>query len=155
MTDAEMATCFFRSKAPEMPTFSPFCMPLSHNPIKASRGFAFHVQCVSSIRSKCLYMIHVRLRSVFGILQNDIIWSTSDQNLEYFRLSQSFFQFISIAFQKLSIQNWGFPFLRRFFLNFMRREKSFVCVEVLRPSQPNGVMLSVVSLPNHTFTGQA
>ena len=30
----------------------------------------------------------------------------------------------------------------------------FVCVEVLRPSQPNGVMSSVVSLPNHTFTGQ-
>ena len=31
----------------------------------------------------------------------------------------------------------------------------FVCVEVLRPSQPNGVMSSVVSLPNHTFTGLA
>ena len=31
----------------------------------------------------------------------------------------------------------------------------FVCVEVLRPSQPIGVMLSAVSLPNHTFTGQA
>ena len=31
----------------------------------------------------------------------------------------------------------------------------FVCVEVLRPSQPDGVMLSAVSLPNHTFTGQA
>ena len=31
----------------------------------------------------------------------------------------------------------------------------FVCVEVLRLSQPNGVMSSVVSLPNHTFTGQA
>ena len=31
----------------------------------------------------------------------------------------------------------------------------FVCVEVLRPSQPNGVMSSTVSLPNHTFTGQA
>ena len=30
-----------------------------------------------------------------------------------------------------------------------------VFVEVLRPSQPNGVMSSVVSLPNHTFTGQA
>ena len=26
----------------------------------------------------------------------------------------------------------------------------FVCVEVLRPSQPNGVMSSAVSLPNHT-----
>ena len=30
-----------------------------------------------------------------------------------------------------------------------------VCVEVLRPSQPNGVMSSRVSLPNHMFTGQA
>ena len=33
--------------------------------------------------------------------------------------------------------------------------KIIVCVEVLRPSQPNGVMSSAVSLPNHTFTGQA
>ena len=31
----------------------------------------------------------------------------------------------------------------------------FVCVEVLRPSQPDGVMPSAVSLHNHTFTGQA
>ena len=31
----------------------------------------------------------------------------------------------------------------------------FVCVEILRSSQPNGVMLSAVNLPNHTFTGQA
>ena len=31
----------------------------------------------------------------------------------------------------------------------------FVCVEVLWPSQPNGIMSSAVSLPNHTFTGQA
>ena len=30
----------------------------------------------------------------------------------------------------------------------------FVCVEVLRPSQPNGVMSSAVSLPSQTFTGQ-
>ena len=41
--------------------------------------------------------------------------------------------------------NCGRPFL----------SVDFVCVEVLRPSQPNGVMSSVVSLPNHTFTGQA
>ena len=33
--------------------------------------------------------------------------------------------------------------------------KFFVCVEVLLPSQPSGVMSSAVSLPNHTFTGQA
>ena len=38
--------------------------------------------------------------------------------------------------------------LYRFTLNF-------VCVEVLQPSQPNGAMLSAVSLPNHMFTGQA
>ena len=31
----------------------------------------------------------------------------------------------------------------------------FVCVEVLQPSQPNGVMWSMVSLPTHKFTGQA
>ena len=30
-----------------------------------------------------------------------------------------------------------------------------VCVEVLRPSQPNRVMSSAISLLNHTFTGQA
>ena len=29
----------------------------------------------------------------------------------------------------------------------------FVCVEVLWPIQPNGVMSSMVSLPNHTFNG--
>ena len=34
-------------------------------------------------------------------------------------------------------------------------EEVFVCVEVLWPSQPNGVMSSAVNLPNHTFTGQA
>ena len=37
----------------------------------------------------------------------------------------------------------------------LRKSNMFVCVEVLRPSQPNGVMSSTVSLPNHTFTGQA
>ena len=31
----------------------------------------------------------------------------------------------------------------------------FVCVEVLRSSQRNGVMSNAVSLPNHTFAGQA
>ena len=33
--------------------------------------------------------------------------------------------------------------------------KEFICVEVLWPSQPNGVMSRAVSLPNHMFTGQA
>ena len=34
-------------------------------------------------------------------------------------------------------------------------EDLFVCVQVLRPNQPNGVMSSADSLPNHTFTRQA
>ena len=34
-------------------------------------------------------------------------------------------------------------------------ESVFVCVKVIQPSQPNGVMSSAISLPNHTFTGQA
>ena len=33
--------------------------------------------------------------------------------------------------------------------------QEFVRGEVLRPSQPNVVMSSAVSLPNHTSTGQA
>ena len=37
----------------------------------------------------------------------------------------------------------------------MTKIKDFVCVEFLRPSQPNRVMSSAVSLPNHTFTGHA
>ena len=37
----------------------------------------------------------------------------------------------------------------------LRFQKNTVCIEVLQPSQPNGVMSSAVSLPNHTFTGQA
>ena len=39
--------------------------------------------------------------------------------------------------------------------NRQQSSVGFVCVEVLRPSQLNGVMSSAVSLPNHTFTGQA
>ena len=38
---------------------------------------------------------------------------------------------------------------------YVRHFNIYVCVEVLRPCQPNGVMSSAVSLPNHTFTGQA
>ena len=39
--------------------------------------------------------------------------------------------------------------------NRQQSSVGFVCVEVLRPGQPSGVMSSAVSLPNHTFTGQA
>ena len=44
------------------------------------------------------------------------------------------------------------------FLTFMCSlfpRATFICVEILRPGQPYGGMSSAVSLPNHTFTGQA
>ena len=41
------------------------------------------------------------------------------------------------------------------FTNKKKTLSLFVCVEVLRPNQPNWVMSSAVSLPSHTFTGQA
>ena len=40
------------------------------------------------------------------------------------------------------------------FTDRLKNRQVFVCVEVLRPSQPNGVMSSAVFLPNHTCTGQ-
>ena len=40
-------------------------------------------------------------------------------------------------------------------VGFFRGQMKFVCVEVFRPIQPNGVMSSAVNLPNNTFTGQA
>ena len=50
-----------------------------------------------------------------------------------------------------SLNNWA--------LNFKVNQYTFiafvcVCEEVIRPSQPNWVMSSTVSLPNHTFTRQ-
>ena len=45
----------------------------------------------------------------------------------------------------------SFSPLVKHFLSFMTT--LFVCFQVLWPSQLNAVMLSAVSLPNHTFTG--
>ena len=42
--------------------------------------------------------------------------------------------------------------IRKQNLAFPHDLRVFVCVEVLWPSQPNGVMLSEVSLPNYMFT---
>ena len=44
---------------------------------------------------------------------------------------------------------------KRLRVNMVSFHGLFVCVEVLRPTQPIGIMLSTVSLSKHTFTGQA
>ena len=50
-----------------------------------------------------------------------------------------------------SLNNFG-SVLNYFFMLWFN---DIVYVEVLRPSQPNVVMSSAVSLPNYTFTGQS
>ena len=45
-------------------------------------------------------------------------------------------------------------YLQIVFLFFTENKILFVCVEVLWSSQPDGVMSSAVTSPNHTFTGQ-
>ena len=50
---------------------------------------------------------------------------------------------------------WTFSYFAVKVSIYLNSRVWFVCVEVLRPSQPSGVMSSAVSLPNHTFTGQA
>ena len=59
------------------------------------------------------------------------------------------FKIIRLGVVTVKMQRTSSLMLFFFFLDL------FVCVEVLRPSQPNGVMSSAVSLPNHTYTGQA
>ena len=58
------------------------------------------------------------------------------------------------CFETITAPDKGFSIKKYccFFFIFLH---DFVCVEILRPSQPNGVMSSAVSLPNHTLTGQA
>ena len=51
----------------------------------------------------------------------------------------------TIVWWSIKIKVFGIPFSPR----------GFVSVEVLQPSQPNGVMSSTVSSPSYTFTGQA
>ena len=59
--------------------------------------------------------------------------------------------FVEIDHEIFSTVNLSLPLIQEGQLSVCL----FVCVEVLRPSQPNGVMMGPVSLPSHTFTGQA
>ena len=80
-----------------------------------------------------------------------------------FNLCHSRRKFAIYAINPLSTE-YNFPFnqyvqyLPVFFVYSAKDDSIvclFVCVGVLRPSQPNGIMSSWVSLPNHKFTGQA
>ena len=74
---------------------------------------------------------------------------------------------LTLTYIKGLIWGWWYMLLKGLILRQLKNMHTYenlntvlmhflVCLfEVLRPSQPNGVMSSAVSLPNHTFTGQA
>ena len=65
----------------------------------------------------------------------------------------------NLILQYIVTRGWSFiPSNKNVIMSFcqlIQNISGFVCVEVLRPSEPSGVMSSAVSLPNPTFTGQA
>ena len=67
--------------------------------------------------------------SIYMLLIN--IWTTSDWNLEYFRLSWRFSHLHAYLFKKFRLKVGIFRYLMRFFKNFMRHEKS--CFSVTFP----------------------
>ena len=79
----------------------------------------------------------------------DMYWNLMVSSLTYWQENKWWDlvvrSLIFILARKLKVSSW-----EKFYINWQE-----ICVELLRPSQPNGVMSSAVSLPNHTFTGQA
>ena len=69
------------------------------------------------------------------------------------------YQILCAFHHKIMLWRISFALSSRWISSICSKKKKTIihvfCVEVLRPSQPNGVMSSAVSLPNHTFTGQA
>ena len=107
-----IVTRFFGEQSPGDADLFAILDKVSHNAIMASRRFDFHIYCVSPIQSKHLCAF--------------------DRYMDYFGSSRSFFQFTSVAFQKVSTQNRDFRvFFGRFFKNFVRHEKS--CFSVTLP----------------------
>ena len=56
---------------------------------------------------------------------------------------------------KSFVLNWDNVYQKLYVLACLFKLVSFLCVEVLWLSQPIKIMSSAVSLPNHTFSGQA
>ena len=84
-------------------------------------------------------------QGISGFSRTSVKPQHSDQNLAFFPLSP-----YKVKTDVLSLDNFFLFFVQNIiFLSW------FVCVEVLLPSKSNEVMSSALSLPNHTFTGQA
>ena len=80
------------------------------------------------------------------------VWSGS-AFCEYVILSERFVYDMLVHFTELKFVHILSPKTDNCPSWISRRDR--FCVEVLQPNQPNGVMSSAVSLPNHMFTGQA
>ena len=88
------------------------------------------------IRRDCLYKMDL---DPFG-------WGPVHAPRRHIKIQNAFLQYSSMGYYLCQFQGCGSKSLGGVV---------FVCVELLRPRQPNGIMSSAVSLPNHTFTRQA
>ena len=116
-------------------------MASSVHPDQTPRSGVYTVSIDTSTQTGSTLFAKTRLSQYLGLLWHLLKLSNEDDSVEY---PQDMFQ-CKIKIKSESIQELCI-------LQFY--QDMFVCVEVLRPSQPNGVMSSAVSLPNHTFTGQ-
>ena len=119
--------------------FQPVFILLSakHDQLEIFTYFLVHQ---SETSTKSIYLIYPKyLHGQAWGTSTDPQHAPSDQVIHYLLLIQLHFFGASMGSQWVYSNFWS--------------KMVFVCVEVLWPNQPNGVMSSMVSLPNHTFTG--
>ena len=134
--------------------------------------FLSHLLFILWIENKCYYIYSNPFTSSGLFYHNSLDWSISNSrvsgkfllllcfieipvfNANSVDCDQSPHSVVSdLGLQCLPITLLGVSRLK--WVKHRDRSRKTVCVEILRPSQPNGFMSSAVSLPNHTFTGQA
>ena len=86
--------------------------------------------------------------NIINVLTDQSVVKVTNKYYNFYSYGYIFWLFghYNVPVLKLNKTNWLSPYLELYVYLF---------VDILRPSQPNGVMSGRVSLPNHTFTGQA
>ena len=92
-----------------------------------------------------LFILFMCTGTEYSFKEGNTCFCITSENALFVPLGAIFFPFKVAPFQKMfGMQE-----------SMQEVTKVFICVEVLWPSQPNGVKKSVISIPNQTFTGQA
>ena len=124
-------------------------------------SISIFIICLPKYKGRKNMFLKIKFSDQSSWLSENCLWSSVTSN-------KSDWWSIMINYWDNTYDNW-MPWLRPAFFSmschsivsdtwsiyFQYKTVTFVCVEILLPSQPSGVMLSMVSLPNHTFTRQA